>query len=75
MFKSMNVFELLVFIIGCTICLILIVAIIGFYVTPTTADNAQIRTKFIDLVIVIAGSIITIVSSKLLGRGKDDNAK
>lgn len=68
-----NIWELLCFIFGCTVCAVLLINVLGALVLniPTTAINQQIRLQLIDLLKYIAGAIIGIASAKVVGKKND----
>ena len=65
--QQYNLYDWLVFIIGITVCLILLINIISIVVLkiPTTADNLPIRSKLADILNGLIGSLLTIVGAKL----------
>lgn len=71
--NSYNIWELLAFIFGCTVCAILLVNVIGMFILkiPTTADNAGVRNSLVDLLKYIAGAIIGIISAKVVGNNSN----
>ncbi len=65
--KEYSIYDLLVFIFGCTICFILIANTAGWIILriPTTKENEAIRTQFADIIKVISGSLMTIIVYKV----------
>lgn len=68
-----NIWELLCFIFGCTVCAILLVNVIGMFVLkiPTTPENEGVRNSLIDLLKYIAGAVIGIISAKVVGKNEN----
>lgn len=75
--KEYTIYDMMVFIFVCTVSFILIMAVSAMFVfkIPTTVENAPIRSGLIDLLKVIAGSVLTIIGSKLSNLIKSDNGK
>lgn len=65
--SNFNVFELLCFIFGCTVCAVLLVNVVGVMLLkiPTTPENAALRSQLVDLLKYIAGAVIGICSAKV----------
>ena len=72
--NSYNIWELLCFIFGCTVCAILLVNVIGVFIMkiPTTPENTQIRASLVDLLKYIAGAVIGIASAKVVNKNKEE---
>jgi len=61
-----NAWELVIVIFSVTICMILLMNVIGIFLMkiPTNPDNKELRLKMADLLNTIASSVLTIVAMK-----------
>lgn len=63
-----TLYEWLLLIIGCTLCLFIIIASITMAVVPTTEHNSEIRKQMLAIISVLVGGIMGILSAKLLDK-------
>jgi hypothetical protein len=71
--KKVSVGELILLIFAGTVAFVLCTSILGmaFTKTPVTEFTAAIRTKLVDLIQMIAGAVIGVVSTLLASNKKD----
>ena len=65
-----NIWEWIVLMFAATICVILLANVIGVLILkiPTNADNAAMRSKLVDMLNTMYGSLITIIGFKIKER-------
>jgi hypothetical protein len=65
-----SIWELLCFIMGITVCTVILVYVLGAIILKgqaTNPDNLQLRLQMIDLLKFMAGAVIGIASTKVVG--------
>lgn len=69
----MKYYQLSVFLIILTVCVVLLVQVIGAAVLnmPTNAENSALRIQLVDLMKYMAGAALGIISAKLVGQERD----
>ena len=72
--REYSIYDLLLFIFGCTVCLVIILTVGGVIIfkLPTTAENTKVREAIIGILSIIAGSVLTILGQKLGAMIKND---
>jgi hypothetical protein len=65
--KGSNIWAILTFIFGCTVCVVLIANQFGALILkiPTNADNIELRLRLADILNTICGFVMGIVAAKL----------
>ena len=65
--KDYNIYDLLLFIFGCTVCLVIILVVGGIVIfkVPSTVENTKVREAILGIVGIIAGGVLTILGQKL----------
>jgi len=68
--NKFTIWELLIFITGCTVCAILLTNVLAIVILkiPSTPENKDIRAQLIDMLKYIEGAVMGIASAKIVGK-------
>lgn len=66
--RKPSIYELLLFIFGCSLCLYVFVGVIAMMLIPTNPDNVEIRKQLVAIIHIILGSVMAILSAKLINK-------
>lgn len=70
--KKPTIFEIILLVMSLMVAFVICSSILAMIVSKvaTTADNIQLRTKLVDLIYFVAGSVMTIISQKIVGKSE-----
>lgn len=70
--KKPTIFEIILLVMALMVAFVICSSILAMIINKmaTTADNIQLRTKLIDLIYFVAGSVMTIISQKIVGKNE-----
>ena len=70
--KKPTIFEIILLVMSLMVAFVICSSILAMIVSKvaTTADNIQLRTKLVDLIYFVAGSVMTIISQKIVGKNE-----
>lgn len=73
--KRPSIFEIILLIMALMVAFVICSSILAMIINKvaTTEANVQLRAKLIDLIYFVAGSVMTIISQKIVG-GKNETA-
>ncbi len=63
-----TLYELLLFVLGCTLCLFILVEVVIMVIVPTNPNNIEIRKQMMSIINFVSGGIMGILSTKLLDK-------
>lgn len=71
--KKPTIFEIILLVMSLMVAFVICSSILAMIVSKvaTTADNIQLRTKLVDLIYFVAGSVMTIISQKIVGKNEN----
>lgn len=66
--RKPSLYEWLLFIVGCSLCLFILTEVIIMALIPTNPDNVEIRKQMMSIINFLSGGIMGILSTKLLDK-------
>lgn len=73
--RKPTIFEIILLVMSLMVAFVICSSILAMIINKaaTTPDNIQLRTKLVDLIYFVAGSVMTIISQKIVGKSESQS--